>query len=238
MFNIAICDDDALHREHTAALIKDMPEYVNAGIRQFSRPENLLDAICEDMYIPDIAMLDIEMEEINGIELAQKLNRLSPDCQIIFLTGYIEYATRAYDAEHVFYVLKTEGSQRLRAALDKAVEKRRQSISQHIIVTVNGAARRLQWEQVQYLERVLRRTRIVITDGDIWTSTPPRDIVSQLDERCYCQCHKSFYVNTACLVSMLPTEFVLKSGLRVPISLNYQKSAKESFLFKTIRGGR
>ena len=42
---------------------------------------------------------------------------------------------------------------------------------------------------------------------------------------------KSFYVNTACLAAMLPTEFILQSGLRVPISRSYKKAAKESFLF-------
>ena len=181
--------------------------------------------------MPDVAVLDIQMDEMNGIELAMRLNRSVPECQIIFLTGYISYATRAYDAEHVFYVLKTETDSRLGTALNKAAEKRRACSCQQIIINADGASRRLLWDQVQYLERVLRRVRIVTLDGELWTNTPPSDIVSQLDSRCYCQCHKSFYVNTACLAAMLPTEFILQSGLRVPISRSYKKAAKESFLF-------
>ena len=233
MFNIAVCDDEELHRRRTSELIRNTPGFDTSPIREFSRAENLLDSIGEDTYLPDIAVLDIQMGETDGIELAIKLNRLAPECQIIFLTGYIAYATRAYDAEHVFFVLKTEPADRLRAALGKAAERRRASSCQQIIITVNGVLRRLLWNQVQYLERVLRRTRIVTTGGELWTNCPPANIVAQLDSSYYCQCHKSFYVNTACLAAMLPTEFVLQSGLRIPISRSRQKAARESFLFRS-----
>lgn len=125
MFSIAVCDDEELHRKRTVALIRNTPGFENSPILEFSRAENLLDSISEDSYFPDIAVLDILMDEIDGIELAVKLNRLVPECQIIFLTGYISYAARAYDAEHVFYVLKAETDSRLGTALNKAAEKRR-----------------------------------------------------------------------------------------------------------------
>lgn len=124
MLSIAVCDDDELHRKRTVALIRNTPGFENSLIREFSRAENLLDSISEDHYLPDVAVLDIQMDEMDGIELAMRLNRSVPECQIIFLTGYISYATRAYDAEHVFYVLKTETDSRLGTALNKAAEKK------------------------------------------------------------------------------------------------------------------
>lgn len=165
MLSIAVCDDDELHRKRTVALIRSTPGFENSLIREFSRAENLLDSISEDHYLPDVAVLDIQMDEMDGIELAMRLNRSVPECQIIFLTGYISYATRAYDAEHVFYVLKTETDSRLGTALNKAAEKRRACSCQQIIINADGASRRLLWNQVQYLERVLRRMRIVTLDG-------------------------------------------------------------------------
>ena len=233
MLNIAICDDDMLHRRHTAALILGMPEYAASSITEFASAMEFISSLGDGSYLPDIAVLDIEMDGMDGIELAIELNGLLPECQIIFLTGYISYATRVYDAEHVFFVLKSEAGDRLKTALGRAFEKRLSAASRHITVTANGVPQRLPWEQVQYLERVLRRTRIVTASGELWTSCPPSDILSQLDSRCYCQCHKSFYVNTAQLAAMLPAEFVLQSGLRVPISRNCQRAARESFLFNS-----
>lgn len=89
MLSIAVCDDDELHRKRTVALIRNTPGFENSLIREFSRAENLLDSISEDHYLPDVAVLDIQMDEMDGIELAMRLNRSVPECQIIFLTGYI-----------------------------------------------------------------------------------------------------------------------------------------------------
>lgn len=142
MLSIAVCDDDELHRKRTVALIRNTPGFENSLIREFSRAENLLDSISEDHYLPDVAVLDIQMDEMDGIELAMRLNRSVPECQIIFLTGYISYATRAYDAEHVFYVLKTETGQPPRhQALNKAAEKRRACSCQPVIINADGASR-------------------------------------------------------------------------------------------------
>ena len=64
MLSIAVCDDDELHRKRTVALIRNTPGFENSLIREFSRAENLLDSISEDHYLPDVAVLDIQMDEM------------------------------------------------------------------------------------------------------------------------------------------------------------------------------
>lgn len=57
----------------------------------------------------DIAFLDIEMSDMTGIELAAKLKTANPRTNIVFVTGYVQYA---YDAMQVFpsgYILKPAG---------------------------------------------------------------------------------------------------------------------------------
>lgn len=44
----------------------------------------------------DAAVLDINMPELNGIELAEMFKDISPDMQVIFATGYDEYALAAH----------------------------------------------------------------------------------------------------------------------------------------------
>ena len=43
----------------------------------------------------DIAFLDIELREMNGIELAKKLAEIRPDISVVFCTSYEQYALRA-----------------------------------------------------------------------------------------------------------------------------------------------
>ena len=81
-------------------------------------------AITEDNYAVDIAVLDIQMESMDGIELAKRINEIAPECQVIFLSGHIEYASKVYDAEHVFFVLKSQSETYLKGALEKAMHRR------------------------------------------------------------------------------------------------------------------
>lgn len=54
----------------------------------------------------DAVILDIEMPGINGINLAEVLRDLYPDIQIIFATGYDNYAFQAYHLRAIEYLMK------------------------------------------------------------------------------------------------------------------------------------
>ncbi len=54
----------------------------------------------------EVAFLDVEMPEMNGITLAKKIIERYPLCNIIFLTGYSEYMPAAFDIHASGYVLK------------------------------------------------------------------------------------------------------------------------------------
>jgi len=54
----------------------------------------------------DIAYLDINMPGLNGIELAKKLRETNPEVNIIFVTGYDEYAKESYSVQASDYLTK------------------------------------------------------------------------------------------------------------------------------------
>lgn len=69
----------------------------------------------------DIALLDIEMPGINGLELAERLLNLYTQMRIAFITAYNSYATEAFDVNAIDYVLKPIREERLIKALDRLV---------------------------------------------------------------------------------------------------------------------
>lgn len=54
----------------------------------------------------DVAILDIEMFGLNGIELAKQCKEIDPNIRIIFLTGYSDYAVSAFKVRASGYLLK------------------------------------------------------------------------------------------------------------------------------------
>ncbi len=73
---------------------------------------------------PDIAFLDIEMPGLNGIELAERLQDMLPELEIFFITAYNHYATEAFEANALDYILKPVRPERLQKALERLNKKR------------------------------------------------------------------------------------------------------------------
>lgn len=68
----------------------------------------------------DVALLDIQMPQMSGIELARHLPRLSHPPAVIFTTAYDQFALQAFDVHAIDYLLKPVRLDRLKSALERA----------------------------------------------------------------------------------------------------------------------
>lgn len=73
---------------------------------------------------PQIAILDIEMPGINGLEVARKIRESGQDCAILFLTGFdkFSYAKQAISVRALEYLLKPYNEQELIYAVEEAMQ--------------------------------------------------------------------------------------------------------------------
>jgi two-component system response regulator AlgR len=72
----------------------------------------------------DVVLLDIRMPEMDGLELAQHLQKLSPPPAIVFTTAYDAYAIKAFEVHAIDYLLKPIRAARLKDALTRALSGR------------------------------------------------------------------------------------------------------------------
>ena len=77
-----------------------------------------------DREQPQIAILDIEMPGINGLEVARKIRESGKDCAILFLTGFdkFSYAKQAISVRALEYLLKPYNEQELIYAVEEAMQ--------------------------------------------------------------------------------------------------------------------
>lgn len=119
---LLLVDDEAPARARLRDLLADLaqelPTEVVAeagdGIAALERAEELAPGAI------DIALIDIRMPRMDGIELAQHLARLPRPPAVIFATAYDEYAVKAFELNAIDYLLKPVRAERLAAALKKA----------------------------------------------------------------------------------------------------------------------
>ena len=121
-----ICvDDERLLMEDTVALCRELDQVDEAT--GFTRAADALHWLERERA--DVALLDIDMPGMNGIELAAAIREKWPDTAIIFLTGYSQYALDAFDVHASAYLLKPVRKDRLAAEIAYAAAgpRRRQT---------------------------------------------------------------------------------------------------------------
>lgn len=228
MLQIAICEDvkeQALWAEKL--ILSGVPE-LHPQVRSFPSAEDMLQAVRE-RYHPRVAVLDIELGGEDGISLASTLNTLLPDCSIIYLTAFLQYAPEVYCTRHTYYVMKQDAPERLGTAIRKAMEEQAQDDT--LCFRTEGGLRFARCRDILYLERVLHKTIIRLQHEECATTASPAELLGRGSNR-FLRCHQSFWVNLDYIRSMRSESFVLTDDTVLPISRTYRKSVREQLFSK------
>ena len=67
----------------------------------------------------DVALLDVDMPGLNGIEVAELMCEINPRLNIIFITGFPEYALQAFTVPVSDFIVKPVSEDALRASFQK-----------------------------------------------------------------------------------------------------------------------
>lgn len=115
MLKVLITDDETPARSRLRDLLGDV-----GNIEIVAEAKNGREALqLADELQPDVMLLDIRMPDMDGIEAAQHLQKLSKPPAIIFTTAYDNYAIQAFEINAVDYLLKPIRQERLEKALQK-----------------------------------------------------------------------------------------------------------------------
>jgi two-component system LytT family response regulator len=153
LLRVVLADDERPARRFLVNLLKTFPDVQVEG--EASNGREAVELI--ERLKPDVALLDINMPEVTGLNVA-KLVKARATPSIIFVTAYDEYAVQAFELNAVDYLLKPVEQERLAAALDRA--RARTNSPTERIAGLNAASTTLDAvTRRQYLERIPVRRR-------------------------------------------------------------------------------
>lgn len=115
---IVLADDHELVRESIASLLREVPDFEVVG--QSANGRQLLELV--ERLHPDVAVVDVSMPELNGVEAARRLRDVSQRTRVIALSAYTDeaYVRDMIDAGVVAYIVKSGAAKDLIQAIRTA----------------------------------------------------------------------------------------------------------------------
>lgn len=170
----------------------------------------------------DILFLDINMDELSGVEL---LESSKIDAQVIITTAYQEYALKGYELNVTDYLLKPFTFHRLLQAVNKAQEKLNQTVAENtrdfIFVKTENRLEKINLKEVLYIEGMRDYRRIHTSNKRIMTLQTFKELEQIIPRNLVCRVHKSYMVALPKIESIERNRIKIADQL-IPISETYK----------------
>lgn len=224
---ISIVDDEAGSRQllekYVIAWAKENRQHVR--IQTFESAEEFL--FKDGDKTTDILLLDIEMNSMNGVELAAHVRRDNRRMQIIFVTGYMDYIQEGYEVEALHYLLKPVSAEKLFPVLDRGAE-RLQTADAALLLSFKGELVRIPFYEIRYLE-VQKNYVTVHGKEDYEVKQPLSELERELDESFF-RTGRSYIVNLKFVRRITKTEVLLEGGSSVPLSRGMYEKINQAMI--------
>lgn len=235
MLQIAICDDEKWFLSQEKEWIS---QYMNHAGYQFSidayASGSEFLAMGDEVSKYDIMFLDVNMEEIDGLEMARKIREYTKEAYIVFVTAFITYALEGYKVDAVRYILKDDVSleKAIAECLDAIIDKMRYIEHKHTFEFQEGR-RTLFSDEIIYIESNLHKLEFHLAgekSGKYTMYGRLDNIEKMLQDASFCRVHKSYLVNLRYVEKVERYLAKLSTGDTVSISQPRYNQVRERFI--------
>lgn len=230
---IVILDDEL---EFSKILDKKIKEYCARkdllyDCQIFSSGKTLLE---DDLSSIQVAFLDIDMPEFNGLDVAKVLHQRYPEMILIFVTFFIKYAPSGYKVNAFRYLLKTQLDEELSDCLDDLQEKLYDT-NRTIQIRQRDRILPLAIKSILYFEGTSqRRVQVFLLNGEtIECLGKLEDYDNFLSDQGFIRLQKSFLVNMHYIDKIASYSAQLRNNATIRVSeKNYKEICRKFLLWK------
>lgn len=212
---ILICDDEVRYIQPLRKCLEQyMAEHnIPSEITETVAPQKIL--FSKEVY--DIAFLDIQMENVDGLTLAKELRQRNRKTALFFITNYEGYQDNAMDLQALRYFKKPFEADRLIAGLDKALEYI-DGAYVDVFLYSGGVQQRVLVDDILYLTLDGRKVAVQTVKSRFLVTGKLEEWIERFPHTFFRQPHKSFLVNLHHVERYAYSELQMSDGTRIPIA--------------------
>lgn len=228
---IAICEDERTQLDYIRSLIDTWAgkNEILCKVDGYVSSEQLLYSFDKDFpYL--IYILDIQMGEINGMELARRIRKQDRHAVIIFITGLREYALEGYEVGAMRYLLKPVKENELFDILNEILYEKKVAGDEYFLLEMHDEIHKISYDDIWYVMSKGHYVEMAYGEKKVEWKASIRSIQELFEKNGFVMTTRGLLVNLRRIARVGKTECLLDNGESVSISRNQYKKVNETFI--------
>lgn len=229
MLSVIICEDEPIQTTLLVKLVQQWADQCALPVQILSYPnaESFLFSY-EEQPFGDILLLDIQMAQMNGMELARKIRERNRRIQITFLTGLPDFISEGYEVDALHYLIKPIQEKKLFQVLDRAVLNLQQA-PKVVLLPINGRPVRIPITDIFYAEAFSHTILLHLAGGEESLRMRMSDLQELLGED-FCRCHRSYIVSLEHIRHLSRSAVFLDNGQQISLARSAYDGIHQAFI--------
>ncbi len=222
---VYLCDDEQKMLVNMMQQVKEcMPD---AEVRMFTAGESLMKRLQKESC--DVLLLDIDMPEISGMEVARWAQTLDNRPLLVFVTSHDELVYDSFQYHPFGFIRKGFFEHEIAKVLE-ACEKELGSKLAYFHFRADGQEIRVARKDICYFEADGNYLKLFLQQGEYRFRSTMAAVENEIGASGFIRIHKGFLVNQA-VVRMIGTDEVqLADGVRLPLGKTFAEDARAQFM--------
>lgn len=227
---ICLVDDDYTQLDYLKLIIEKWADKhnINVNLNFYHSSEEMIFEN-NDSYPFDLIVLDIQMGNMNGIELAKRIRETDKTITISFISGIADFVFDGYEVQAIRYILKPVKDKQIYELLNY-VSTNIMKEKKYLIISISGEKKKINHEDIIYFESMGHYVILHLQNEEYDYKYNISDLYSDLENTDFIKTHRSYIVNARFIEKISKNECELVNDIKVPLSRNSYKSVNEKFI--------
>ena len=228
--NIIICDDSQMDRQILIELLKCYAKEKNQffEIKEYDSGVGL----CEDkdaLQKCQLVFLDINMEDMDGLNVAMKIKEENPKLPIVLVTAYMNYALDGYKVKASRFLLKDNLSETIGECMDDLIVEIQKNSRILEFSFVEGTMS-LRAADIIYIETARHKNIFYTKKGNFSIYKKLDELEAGLKDMGFVRAHLSFLVNMSYIAKISSYVLTLTTGKEISVPKSRYVQVKRQYM--------
>ena len=227
---IAICDDNADDRTaiKTVLMKYAAKKSIDFEYTECESGNKLMYTLMNDGDCPEIILLDINMNDMDGLTVAGNIRKIFPDIPIVLITAFMSYALDGYKVRANRFLIKDDLEMTLPDCMDDLLHELSKR-ERTMIFDFEEGIRKLLIDSIIYVESFGHKVVFHTADATYRQNRKLEEIEKELGDYDFIRIHKSFVVNLKYVLKVSNYSLTMQDGYVISVPRSRYADVKQAY---------